>query len=40
MSKFIYSYFEQYLVKGAQFREAGLNGALIKRKNKTKNNNR
>ena len=41
MSKFIYSYFEQYLVRGAQFSEAGLNGALMKRKKKnTKNNNR
>ena len=33
-------YFEQYLVGGAQFSEAGLNGALMKRKNNTKNNNR
>ena len=33
MSKFIYSYFEQYLVRGAKFSEAGLNGALMKRKN-------
>ena len=32
MSKFIYSYFEQYLVRGAQFSEAGLNGALMKEK--------
>ena len=40
MSKFIYSYFERHLVRGAQFSEAGLNGALMKRKNNTKNNNR
>ena len=32
--------FEQYLVRGAQFSEAGLNRALMKRKNNTKNNNR
>ena len=32
-------YFKQYLVRGAQFSEAGLNGALMKRKNYTKNNN-
>ena len=40
MSKFIYSYFEQYLFRGDQFSEAGLNGALMKRKNNIKNNNR
>ena len=40
MSKFIYSYFEQYLVRGAQLGKAGLNGALMKRKKDTKNNNR
>ena len=33
-------YFEQYLFRGAQFSEAGLNGALMKSKNNTKNNNR
>ena len=33
-------YFEQYLVRGAHFSEAGLNGALMKRNNNTKNNNR
>ena len=37
---FIYLfYIEQSLVRGAQFSEAGLNGALMKRKNNTKNNN-
>ena len=36
MSKFIKSYFEQYLVSGAQFSEAGLNGALMKRKKQNK----
>ena len=25
-------YFKQYLVRGAQFSEAGLNGALVKKK--------
>ena len=29
---FILFYFEQYLFRGAQFSEAGLNGALMKRK--------
>jgi len=29
---FILFYFEQYLFRGAQFSEAGLNGALIKTK--------
>ena len=28
--------FEQYLVRGARFSEAGLNGALMKRKKKHK----
>ena len=37
---FLFFYFEQYLVRGAHFSEAGLNGALMKRKNNTKNNNR
>ena len=36
MSKFIYSYFEQYLVRGAQFSAAGLNGALMKSKKQHK----
>ena len=31
-------YFKQYLVRGAQFSEAGLNGALVKKKNDTKDN--
>ena len=31
-------YFKQYLVRGAQFSEAGLNGALMKRKSNTKDN--
>ena len=31
---FILFYFEQYLFRGAQFCEAGLNGALMKRKKK------
>ena len=31
-------YFKQYLVRGSQFSEAGLNGALVKRKNDTKDN--
>ena len=31
-------YFKQYLVRGAQFSEAGLKGALVKRKNDTKDN--
>ena len=38
MSKFIYSYFEQYLVRCAQFSEAGLNGALMKKKETLKTN--
>ena len=33
-------YIEQSLVRDTQFSEAGLNGALMKRKNNTKNNNR
>ena len=37
---FTYFSFEQYLVRGAQFSEAGLNRALMKRKNNTRNNNR
>ena len=41
---YLFIYFEQYLVRDAQFSEAGLNGALMKKKqNKkknTKNNNR
>ena len=37
---FFLFYFEQYLFRVTQFREAGLNGALTKRKNNTKNNNR
>ena len=38
MFYFIYLfYFEQYLFRGAQFSEAGLNGALMKKKN---NNNK
>ena len=32
---FIYFYFEQYLFRSAQFSEAGLNGALMKRKKTT-----
>ena len=36
---FIYL-FEQYLFRGAQFSEAGLNGALMKRTKNTKNNKR
>ena len=35
---FILFYFEQYLFRGAQFSEAGLNGALMKIKN-TKDSN-
>ena len=36
---FIYLfYFKQYLVRGAQFSETGLNGAQMKRKNNTKDN--
>ena len=31
-----YFYFEQYLFRGAQFSDAGLNGALIKRKKQHK----
>ena len=34
----ILCHFKQYLVRGAQFSEAGLNGALVKRKNDTKDN--
>ena len=34
---FYFIYFEQYLFRGAQFSEAGLNVALVKRKNSTKN---
>ena len=33
---FFYFYFEQYLFRGAQFSDAGLNGALIKRKKQHK----
>ena len=33
-------HFKQYLVRGAQFSEAGLNGALMKRKKNTKDSNR
>ena len=33
---FIYFYFEQYLFRGAQFSEAGLNGVLMKRKKQHK----
>ena len=33
---FIYFYFEQYLFGGAQFSDAGLNGALMKRKKQHK----
>ena len=36
----LFIYFEQYLFRGAQFSEAGLSGALMKRKNNTKNNKR
>ena len=36
---FILFYFEQYLFRGAQFSEAGLNGALMKRKKNTKDSN-
>ena len=36
----IFFYSEQYLVRGAQFSEADLNGALMKSKNNTKNYNR
>ena len=32
----LFYYFEQYLVRGAQFSEAGLNGALMKRKKQHK----
>ena len=40
-SKFyLFIYFDLYLLRGAQFSEAGLNGALMKRENNTKNNNR
>ena len=31
-------YFKQYLVRGAQFSEAGLNGAFMKKKTKHKTN--
>ena len=38
---FIYLFcFKQYLVRGAQFSEAGLNGTQMKRKNNTKDNNK
>ena len=38
---YLFIYFEQYLFRGAQFSEAGLNGALTKRKKTTqKKNNR
>ena len=33
---FFYRYFEQYLFRGAQFSDAGLNGALMTRKNNKK----
>ena len=33
---FLYFYFEQYLFRSAQFSDAGLNGALMKRKNNKK----
>ena len=33
---FFYFYFEQYLFRSAQFSDAGLNGALMKRKNNKK----
>ena len=36
---FILFYFEQYLLRGGQFNEAGLNGALVKRKTNTKDSN-
>ena len=32
---YLFIYFEQYLFRGAQFSEAGLNGALTKRKKTT-----
>ena len=31
-----FNYFGQYLIRGAQFSSAGLNGVLMKRKNNTK----
>ena len=34
---YLFIYFEQFLFRGSQFSEAGLNGALMKRKNNTKN---
>ena len=38
MFYFIYLfYFEQYLFRGAQFSEAGLNGALMKKNNNNNN---
>ena len=33
---YLFIYFEQYLVRGAQFSEAGLNEALMKRKKQHK----
>ena len=33
---YFYFHFEQYLFSGAQFSDAGLNGALMKRKKKHK----
>ena len=33
---YLFIYFEQYLVRDAQFSEAGLNGALMKTKQKKK----
>ena len=36
---FLFFYFEQYLFRGAEFNEAGLNGALVKRKTNTKDSN-
>ena len=38
IAQLILFYFKQYLVRGAQFSEAGLNGDLMKRKNNTKDN--
>ena len=43
---YLFIHFEQYLARGPQFSEAGLDGALMKKKKtnkikqKTKNNNR
>ena len=34
---YLFIYFEQVFFRGSQFSEAGLNGALMKRKNNTKN---